>query len=298
MLRIAAFASSVVASMPNVFPDTSPDSANRELRTQSLDECVEAGRLENPVQPLVERMTPASRQPQCAVVTSYRPAVADVKGEETGEGITEKLRRYDAYRKMLAAHFDEPEETALRKVERFEQEVKRRFVEEPGRMKLLIVVDKLLTGFDAPSATCLYVDKQMRDHGLFQAICRVNRLDGDDKEYGRVIDYKDLFRSLERSIRDYTGEAFDGYDAADVAGLLEDRLRKGRERLEEVREQVKALCEPIGAGRRQSAFGSPAPIGRADDRLERGVYSGNAKAISSGTSPPTVRAMYCRPSCR
>ncbi len=59
----------------------------------------------------------------------------------------------------------------------------------------LIVVDKLLTGFDAPPATYLYIDKPMQDHGLFQAICRVNRLDGEDKEYGYVIDYKDLFRS-------------------------------------------------------------------------------------------------------
>ena len=79
-------------------------------------------------------------------------------------------------------------------------------------MKLLIVVDKLLTGFDAPPATYLYIDKQMQDHGLFQAICRVNRRDGEDKEYGYIIDYKDLFRSLEQSIKDYTGEAFDGYD--------------------------------------------------------------------------------------
>ena len=182
---------------------------------------------------------------KCAIVTSYRPAASDLKGEESGEGLTEKLRRYDVYRKMLAAHFDEPEETAMHKVERFEQEVKRRFVEEPGRMKLLIVVDKLLTGFDAPPATCLYIDKQMRDHGLFQAICRVNRLDGEDKEYGCVIDYKDLFRSLEQSIEDYTGEAFDGYDSEDVKGLLKDRLQSGRERLEEAREAVKALCEPV-----------------------------------------------------
>ena len=99
---------------------------------------------------------------------------------------------------MLAAHFNEPEDAAMHKVERFEQEVKKRFIDEPGQMKLLIVVDKLLTGFDAPSATYLYIDKQMQDHGLFQAICRVNRLDGEDKEYGYIIDYKDLFRSLER----------------------------------------------------------------------------------------------------
>ena len=182
---------------------------------------------------------------KCAIVTSYRPSAASIKGEGGSEGLTERLRQYDIYRRMLAAHFNEPEETAMRKVERFEKEVKKRFIEEPGQMKLLIVVDKLLTGFDAPPATYLYIDKPMQDHGLFQAICRVNRLDGEDKEYGYVIDYKDLFRSLEQSVRDYTGEAFDGYDKADVEGLLKDRLGLGRERLEEAREAVKALCEPV-----------------------------------------------------
>ncbi len=191
---------------------------------------------------------------KCAIVTSYRPMPADIKGEETGEGLTEKLRQYEIYRKMLAAHFDEPEDTAMYKVERFEEEVKKRFIEEPGQMKLLIVVDKLLTGFDAPPATYLYIDKQMQDHGLFQAICRVNRLDADDKEYGYIVDYKDLFRSLEQSIEDYTGEAFGGYDREDVAGLLKDRLTQGRERLEEAREAVKALCEPVEPPRNTPAY--------------------------------------------
>ncbi len=77
---------------------------------------------------------------------------------------------------MLAEWFNEPAETAVNKIETFEKEVKEKFIKEPGQMKLLIVVDKLLTGFDAPPATYLYIDKQMRDHGLFQAICRVNRL--------------------------------------------------------------------------------------------------------------------------
>src|SRR3972149_2026432 len=113
--------------------------------------------------------------------------------------------------------------------DQFEKEAKKKFIEEPGQMKLLIVVDKLLTGFDAPSATYLYIDKQMRDHGLFQAICRVTRLDDDDKEYGYVIDYKDLFRSLEKSIHDYTSEAFDGYEKDDVAGLLRNRVEKAKE---------------------------------------------------------------------
>lgn len=191
---------------------------------------------------------------RCAIVTSYRPSPSDIKGEESGEGLTERLRQYGIYRKMVAEHFDDSEEAALARVEEFEREVKRYFVEEPGRMKLLIVVDKLLTGFDAPSATYLYVDKQMRDHGLFQAICRVNRLDGVDKEYGYIIDYKDLFRSLEQSVRDYTGEAFENYDREDVEGLLKDRLQQGRERLEEAREAVKVLCEPVEPPRDSGAY--------------------------------------------
>lgn len=184
---------------------------------------------------------------KCAIVTSYKPAPGDIKGEETGEGKTEKLRQYDIYRKMLADYFDEPEESAMYKVEEFEKQVKQRFINEPGQMKLLIVVDKLLTGFDAPPATYLYIDKKMQDHGLFQAICRVNRLDTEDKEYGYVIDYKDLFKSLEKSIQDYTGEAFEAYEAEDVQGLLTDRLTKAKERLDELRESVKALCEPVEA---------------------------------------------------
>ncbi|WAI02310.1 type I restriction endonuclease subunit R [Methanogenium organophilum] len=182
---------------------------------------------------------------KCAIVTSYQPSTTDIKGEESGEGDTDRLRDYKIYQKMLADYFHIPPEEGVTKAEEFEKAVKKKFIEEPGQMKLLIVVDKLLTGFDAPPATYLYIDKQMQDHGLFQAICRVNRLDGEDKEYGYIIDYMDLFKSLEKSVHDYTSEAFDGYDREDVDGLLTDRLTKGREHLEEVREAIKALCEPV-----------------------------------------------------
>ncbi len=181
---------------------------------------------------------------KCAIITSYKPNAASIRGEETGEGETEKLEQYEIYQQMLGG----------RDVETFEKEVKKKFVVEPGQMRLLIVVDRLLTGFDAPPATYLYIDKQMRDHGLFQAICRVNRLDGDDKEYGYIIDYKDLFNSLAASVHDYTSAALDGYDQDDVEGLLTDRLEKGRERLEAAREAIKALCEPVEAPRDSTAY--------------------------------------------
>jgi type I restriction enzyme, R subunit len=191
---------------------------------------------------------------KCAIVTSYAPSVADRTGETTGEGDTDNLFKYGVYRQMLADWFNEPAEKAISKVETFEKEVKKKFINEPGQMKLLIVVDKLLTGFDAPPATYLYIDKQMRDHGLFQAICRVNRLDGDDKEYGYIIDYKDLFQSLEGAVGDYTSGALDGYDKEDVKGLLENRLDKAREDLEEAREAVKALCEPVASPSDSAAY--------------------------------------------
>ncbi len=170
---------------------------------------------------------------RCAIVTSFAPSHSDIKGE--GENHTEKIMQYGIYQKMLNGKTPED----------FEDEVKKRFIDEPAQMKLLIVVDKLLTGFDAPSATYLYIDKSMRDHGLFQAICRVNRLDGEDKDYGYIIDYKDLFGSLETAYNDFTSKAFEDYDKTDVEGLLSDRLAKGKERLDDALETIKALCEPV-----------------------------------------------------
>lgn len=173
---------------------------------------------------------------ECAIITSYQPHHGDIKGEETGEGSpTDKLLKYDVYNRMLKG----------KSTEDFEAEAKAQFIKEPARMKLLIVVDKLLTGFDAPSASYLYIDKKMQDHGLFQAICRVNRVDDESKEYGYIVDYKDLFKSLERSINDYTSQAFDEYDSDDVKGLLTNRFAASKERLETALETVRAMCEPV-----------------------------------------------------
>lgn len=181
---------------------------------------------------------------RCAIVTSYNPTTDKAKGEATGEDMpTDNLKKLEVYEQMLGG----------KDVETFEKEVKDLFVDHPAQMKLLIVVDKLLTGFDAPSATYLYIDKSMRDHGLFQAICRVNRLDDEDKEYGYVIDYKDLFKSLQSAVDDYTSEAFSGYDAEDVQGLLTNRLKKAREALDSRLEALRALCEPV-QGSESTAF--------------------------------------------
>jgi len=91
----------------------------------------------------------------------------------------------------------------------------------------------------------------MRDHGLFQAICRVNRLDSEDKEVGYIVDYKDLFKNLVNeegtgAIQVYTSELdYDQFKKEDCEILLKDRLKKGRERLENTLQEIHLLCEPV-----------------------------------------------------
>jgi type I restriction enzyme R subunit len=85
----------------------------------------------------------------------------------------------------------------------------------------------------------------MQDHGLFQAICRTNRLDGDDKDFGYIVDYKDLFKKVENAIAVYTSEIDDSTDGACPEVLLQDRLKKGKERLDNAIEALVLHCEPV-----------------------------------------------------
>lgn len=180
---------------------------------------------------------------RCAVVTSYNPQASDVSREETGAN-TESDRQfiYSTYTELLKDVVAEPGKT---KTETYELHVKERFIKAPAQMKLLIVVDKLLTGFDAPPCTYLYIDKSMQDHGLFQAICRTNRLDGDDKDFGHIVDYKDLFKKVEKAIAVYTAELDHSAAGSDPEILVKDRLEAGRERLDDAVEALALLCEPV-----------------------------------------------------
>ena len=170
---------------------------------------------------------------KCAVVTSYELGALNTEEPE-----------YRTYQKMLQG----------KDSGRFEEEAKEKFIKEPGQMRLLIVVDKLLTGFDAPPATYLYIDKTMQDHGLFQAVCRVNRLDGEDKEYGYITDYRDLFKKLEKAVADYTSGAFEGFDKEDIVGLLKDRLKEGKKDLDEALETTRVICEPVESPKDSAAY--------------------------------------------
>jgi len=183
---------------------------------------------------------------KCAVITSYSPATKDITTKDTGANTeTEKEYLYKIYVDLLNG----------KTTEKYEDQAKAKFIKEPASMKLLVVVDKLLTGFDAPPCSYLYIDKSMQDHGLFQAICRVNRLDSEDKEFGYIIDYKDLFKKVENAVAVYTSElAYDNFKKEDVDIILKDRLEKGRERLDNALEEIYLLCEPVSPPKDSLAY--------------------------------------------
>ncbi len=172
-----------------------------------------------------------------AIITSYNPSTGDISTEDTGTNTeTEKEFMYNLYKEILGNQT----------TERYEDWAKQQFVHEPANIKLLIVVSKLLTGFDAPSCTYLYIDKSMQDHGLFQAICRVNRLDSEDKQLGYIVDYKDLFRKVENAVAVYTSDLdYDEFEPRDIDIMLQDRLKAGKERLDNALEEIALLCEPV-----------------------------------------------------
>ncbi len=180
---------------------------------------------------------------KCAVVTSYNPLTRDVTTEETGASTeTDKQFIFNTYTELLKEVDARPDMT---KTETYEERAKDLFKNEPANMRLLIVVNKLLTGFDAPSCTYIYIDKHMEDHGLFQAICRTNRLDGEDKDFGYIVDYKDLFKKVEKAVAVYASELDQSAGGAAPEILLKDRLTKGRERLDDALETIALLCEPV-----------------------------------------------------
>jgi type I restriction enzyme R subunit len=180
---------------------------------------------------------------RCALATSYNPQAKDVTLEETGANTeTEKQFLYNTYTELLKDVEAKPGKT---KTETYEDIVKELFKKQPANMRLLIVVDKLLTGFDAPPCTYLFIDKSMQDHGLFQAICRTNRLDGEDKTFGYIVDYKDLFKKVQGAMAVYTSELDHSDGGVSPEVLLQDRLKKGRERLDHALEAIAFLCEPV-----------------------------------------------------
>ena len=124
----------------------------------------------------------------------------------------------------------------------------------PGEPEILIVVSKLLTGFDAPRNAVLYVCKSLREHTLLQAIARMNRLyeeDGVEKQFGFIIDYEGLLGELDKALSTYT--AFQGFDAADLTGTLHD-VREQIRRLPQLHDQLWDLFRPVRNRRDMEQF--------------------------------------------
>lgn len=179
------------------------------------------------------------------VITSFEPNPAAISKESSG---SDERYKYDTYKQHVLR--------AGQTTKQYEDETKRRFIEEPANMKLLIVVSKLLTGFDAPSCTYIYLDNELHDHNLFQAICRTNRLDGDDKDYGHIVDYKELFGDVQQAIAVYSSDELDidAGNGGDNNVHLKNWLEEGRKQLDEAREALHYLCEPVAQPRELEQF--------------------------------------------
>ena len=159
---------------------------------------------------------------KCAVVTSYNPLARDITMEDTGANTeTDKEFIYNTYSTLLK---DVDPAPGMNRTETYEEMAKSMFKKQPAKMKLLVVVDKLLTGYDAPSCTYLYIDKSMQDHGLFQAICRTNRLDGEDKDFGYIVDYKNLLKKVKNALAVYTSELDHSAGGVDPEIFVENPL--------------------------------------------------------------------------
>lgn len=186
-------------------------------------------------------------QGHTAVITSYEGDDPTLREGYTGQLQTEEETKNRLFHEMLQV-YNQPNG------EKFEKFAKNEFIKHPAQMKILIVVDKLLTGFDAPAATYMYFDSVLHDHTLFQAICRVNRNNGERKPYGYIIDYKDLFNEISQAVSDYTEGEFSEFSKEDVEGLLKNRIKQGREDLEKALAAVRRLTENVEQPRQLEQF--------------------------------------------
>jgi type I restriction enzyme R subunit len=174
----------------------------------------------------------------CGIITSYKLSGTAISQEPAN---SDERYKYDTYTQHVLKNGQT--------TQNYEEEIKRRFIREPANCKLLIVISKLLTGFDAPSCTYIYLDNEMGDHTLFQAICRTNRLDGDDKDFGYIVDYKELFEKVQDSIAVYSSNELDIENGDNANVIVKDYLEEGKSQLDAAREALRYLCEPVAQPR-------------------------------------------------
>ncbi len=172
----------------------------------------------------------------CGLITSFEPTPSAISKEPSN---SDERYKFDTYTKHVLKKGQS--------TKHYEDQTKKRFIEEPANLKLLIVVSKLLTGFDAPSCTYIYLDNELHDHDLFQAICRTNRLDGEDKDFGHIVDYKELFGDVQQAIAVYNSDELDIDEGNGGSNNIElkDWLKEGKKQLDAAREALRYLCEPM-----------------------------------------------------
>ncbi|MEN9358723.1 MAG: hypothetical protein RL095_258 [Verrucomicrobiota bacterium] len=127
----------------------------------------------------------------------------------------------------------------------YAKEMIKRFEEDPA-LRLLIVVDKLLTGFDEPLNSVLYIDKPLKEHNLLQAIARVNRLH-EKKKFGLLIDYRGILSELDTTLakyQDLAARTLGGFDAQDLEGLYQ-QMSSEYKRLPRLHDQVWSFFKAV-----------------------------------------------------
>lgn len=188
----------------------------------------------------------------CAVVISppdMREGVDDVD-----EGADDLVVSF--WNKMMQQYGD---------ADRYEEAIKNRFCD--GEIDILIVCSKLLTGFDAPLCQVLYIDKELKEHGLLQAIARTNRLH-EGKDYGLIVDYRGLIEKLDTAMDMYSGAGLENFDGGDLKGVVVD-VMAAVGNLRSAYTQLVELFAPVGSISDAEAV----EVFLADDKMRQDFYT-------------------------
>lgn len=188
----------------------------------------------------------------CAVVISppdMREGVDDVD-----EGADDLVVSF--WNKMMQQYGD---------ADRYEEAIKNRFCD--GEIDILIVCSKLLTGFDAPLCQVLYIDKELKEHGLLQAIARTNRLH-EGKDYGLIVDYRGLIEKLDTAMDMYSGAGLENFDGGDLKGVVVD-VMSAIGNLRSAYTQLVELFAPVGSISDTEAV----EVFLADDKMRQDFYT-------------------------
>ncbi|MDD3595835.1 HsdR family type I site-specific deoxyribonuclease [Sulfuricurvum sp.] len=207
-----------------------------------------------------------------------------ISAPDTREGhdeVDESNKQFviEAWNKLIRKYGDE---------ERFLEKIKDEFI-EGDEIELLIVVDKLLTGFDAPRAAILYIDKELKEHNLLQAIARVNRL-YDGKDFGFIVDYRGLLGNLDQALTSYS--SLDGFEEEDLLGAVID-IKEEVARVKTFYSHLKELFDPVENKNDQESY--EVFLGDEDKRKEfYELLSSYARALKLALSSDKITEVFTK----